>query len=193
MGATRAGLLDVRDDLFVDVDARGDDDDRRPFLEQCDRAVLHLTRRVPLGRDVRDLFQLQGTFERDRQPDVPAEVEEERFVVEALRDVLDRVVGVEEALHLRRQVVQLVEDELDFFFRERVAALGELQADQEEQCDLRGEGLGGCDSDLEAGARVEHGIDLTRDLRAHHVRDRNRARTLFARELHRLDRVARLA
>ena len=42
-------------------------------------------------------------------------------------------------------------------------------------------------------ARVEHGVDLARDLRAHHVRDRDRVRAHLPRELHRLDRVARLA
>ena len=72
-------------------------------------------------------------------------------------------------------------------------ALRELEPDQEEQRDLRGERLRRGDADLEPGARVEHRVDLARDLRAHHVRDRDRARALLARELHRLDRVARLA
>ena len=59
--------------------------------------------------------------------------------------------------------------------------------------DLRGERLRRGDADLEAGARVEHRVDLARDLRAHLVRDRDGARAELARELHRLDRVARLA
>ena len=74
-----------------------------------------------------------------------------------------------------------------------LAALRELEADQEHQRDLRRERLRCGDADLEPGARVEHRVDLARDLRAHHVRDRDRARALLARELHRLDRVARLA
>ena len=114
-------------------------------------------------------------------------------LVVALRDVLDRMVAVEEAPHLVRQVVELVEDELDLVRRERLAVLGELQPDQEEQRDLRGERLGGGDADLETRARVENRVDLARDLRAHHVRDRDRSRAVLARELHRLNRVARLA
>ena len=76
--------------------SRRDDDDGRPLLEQRDRAVLHLAGRVGLGRDVRDLLQLQRALERDRQADVAAEEEEERLLVEALRDLVDRVVAVEE-------------------------------------------------------------------------------------------------
>ena len=42
-----------------------------------------------------------------------AEVEEEGLVHEVLRDLLDRVVAVEELIDLLRQVVDLVEDEGD--------------------------------------------------------------------------------
>ena len=73
------------------------------------------------------------------------------------------------------------------------AVLGELQPDQEEERDLRGEGLRRGDADFEPGARVEHRVDFAGDLRAHHVGDRDRTRALLAGELHRLDRVARLA
>src|SRR3954453_12071355 len=46
MRAARPRLLDVRDDLVVDMDVRRHDDDGRPLLEQSDRPVLHLARRV---------------------------------------------------------------------------------------------------------------------------------------------------
>src|SRR5213595_292607 len=78
--APRARVLDVRDDLVVDVDLRRDDDDRRSLFEQRDRPVLHLARRVRLGRDVRDLLQLQRALERDRKADKAPEVEEERLL-----------------------------------------------------------------------------------------------------------------
>ena len=95
--AAGAHLLDVRDELVVDpIHARRDDDDGRALVEQRDRPVLHLAGRVRLGRDVRDLLQLERALERDRQTDVAAEVEEERPVVEAARDLVDRVVAVEE-------------------------------------------------------------------------------------------------
>ena len=43
-----------------------DRDDRQVLVDQRDRAVLHLARRIALGVDVRDLLQLQRAFERDR-------------------------------------------------------------------------------------------------------------------------------
>ena len=138
-------------------------------------------------------FSLSAPFERHRKPDVAAEVEEEVRVVVALRDLLDRVVAVEELLDLVRQLVDEVEDELDLARRQRLADLRELQRDEVEQRDLRGERLRRGDAHLETGARVEHRVDLARDLRAHHVRDRDRARARLARELERRDRVARLA
>src|SRR5215471_4369584 len=79
--AARPRLLDVRDDLVVDMDVRRDDDHGRPLVEQRDRPVLHLPGGVRLGRDVRDLLQLERALERDREADVAAEEEEERLLV----------------------------------------------------------------------------------------------------------------
>ena len=191
--AARAHLLDVRDELVVDVDVRRDDDDGRVLVEQRDRPVLHLAGGVRLGRDVADLLQLQRALERDREADVPAEVEEERPVGEPLGDLLDRMVAVEEALDLVGQLVDRVEDELALLCRHRPPHLRQLQRDEVEQRDLRRERLRRRDADLEPAACVQHGIDLARDLRAHHVRDRDGVGALLARELHRLDRVAGLA
>ena len=122
-----------------------------------------------------------------------AEIEEERLVGEPLRDLLDRMVAVEELVDLLGQVVDLVEDERELAGRHRPADLRQLQRDEVQQRHLRGEGLRGGDADLEPAARVEDRVDLARDLRAHHVRDRDGAGALLAGELHRLDRVARLA
>ena len=97
VGAAGARLLDVRDDLVVDVDVRRHDDDRRALAEQRDRAVLHLAGGVRLGRDVQNILQLQRALERHRQADVAAEEEEERLLVEALRDLVDRVPALVDA------------------------------------------------------------------------------------------------
>src|SRR5918996_721291 len=186
-------LLDVGDDLVVDVDVRRHDDDRRLLIEECDRPVLHLTGRVRLRRDVGDLLELERALERDRQADVPPEVEEERRVVVAARDLLDRVVGLEEVLDLARELVDEVEDELELARGQRLPDLRELQRDEVEERDLRGERLRGGDAHLQAGTGVEHRVHLARHLGAHHVRDCDGARPLLPRKLERLDRVARLS
>src|SRR5206468_1570221 len=83
--------------------------------------------------------QLQRALERDRKADVAAEVEEERRLVEALCDRLDRVVALQEVLHLLRQLVQPVEDEVDLVRGQRPPDLGEPQREQAEQRHLGGE------------------------------------------------------
>ena len=88
--------------------------------------MLHLTGRVRLGRDVRDLLQLQRALERDRQADVAAEEEEERLLVEPLRDLVDRMVTLEEPLHLRGELPDLVKAELDLVRRQGLARAGKL-------------------------------------------------------------------
>ena len=110
--SARARLLDVGDDLVVDVRVGRDDDHGRVLVQQRDRAVLHLAGRICLGRDVGDLLQLERAFEADRQADVAPQVEEERPVVVALGDLLDRMLAVEERRHPGRELVHLVEDEL---------------------------------------------------------------------------------
>jgi hypothetical protein len=165
----------------------------RVLVEERDRAVLHLPRGVGLGRDVRDLLQLERAFERNGQADVASEVQKERLLVVALGDVLDRVIAVEELRDLVGQVVHRVEDEAVVLGRERAADLRELERDEDQQRHLRGERLRGGHADLEPAARVEHGVDLARDLRAHLVRDRDRRGAGRLREAHGRDRVARLA
>src|SRR2546430_12633996 len=64
---------------------------------------LHLSGRVRLGRNVRDLLQLQCAFERDRQADVAPQVEEERPIVEPPCDVLDRRRSAEHTSELPSQ------------------------------------------------------------------------------------------
>ncbi len=48
----------------------------QPFVNQRVRPVLHLARRIPLGVNVGNLLQLQRAFERDREVDPAAQVEE---------------------------------------------------------------------------------------------------------------------
>src|SRR5262249_48966569 len=98
------------------------------------------------------------------QSDVAAEVEEERLVVEAVGDLVDRMVALQEGGHLCGKRVELVEDELDLVRWDRLAHLGELERDQREQRDLGGERLRRRDPALEAAAREERGVALGCDL-----------------------------
>ena len=81
--AARLRFLDVADHLLEHVIVGGDRDDRHLLVDERDRPVLHLARRIPLGVDVRDLFQLQRAFERDRIVDAAPEIQEIAALVEA--------------------------------------------------------------------------------------------------------------
>ena len=162
-------------------------------VEERDRAVLHLAGRVRLGRDVGDLLQLQGALEADRQADVAAEVEEERLLVMARGDLVDRVVAVEE----RRRSCRAATGSPGAATRSPPAAASRAprraERQQVHERHLRRERLRRRDPHLEPGARVEDAVDLAGDLRAHHVRDAERVRPLLAGEAHRGDRVGGLA
>ena len=71
--ASCLGLLDVADHLLEDVIVRRNGNDRHPFVNQGDRAVLHLARRVSFGMDVGDFLELERPLERDRIVDAAAE------------------------------------------------------------------------------------------------------------------------
>ena len=64
-------------------------------------------------------------------------------------DLLDRMVTVEEGLHLLRRRVELVDDELDLLLGDRPLHLGELQCEQVDERNLGGKRLGGGDAHLE--------------------------------------------
>ena len=105
VGAARADLLDVADQLGEDGPVVGDDHDGRLVVEQRDGAVLHLAGGVGLGRDVADLLELERALEADGEAHAAAEVEEEALVVVPLGDLLDGARAGEELLgelgHLR--------------------------------------------------------------------------------------------
>ena len=124
---------------------------------------------------------------------MPAEVEEERRLVVPLGDLLDRMVAVEVRADLRWQRRDLVEQRPDLLLRQRVPHLGEVERKEIEQRHLGREGLRRGDAHLDPRARVEDPVDLLRDLRAHHVRDRQRPRAALAGQPQRVHRVARLA
>jgi len=62
-----------------------------------------------------------------------------------------------------RDRLQVADQALQLGRVHRVAQLRQLEADQVHGRDLRDEGLGRRDADLEAGTRVQHAVRLTRD------------------------------
>ena len=60
---------------------RRDYHNRHSPVDQGDRAMLHFPRWIPLGMDIRDLLELEGSFQGKRIVDSPSEIEEVRTVI----------------------------------------------------------------------------------------------------------------
>ena len=124
------------------------------------------------------------------------EIEEETIVRKAVGEHVELRIHravVEDALHQVGQTTQLVAD-LRHLLGAEVAAHGsEMQRQQCHQCDLRGERLACRDADLEAGAGVEHAICGPGHSGTHDVGDCDNACSALASDLHRSERVGRLA
>src|ERR1017187_2059350 len=69
--ATGLDLRDVGHHLFPEAPPSGDGDDYGAFVDERDRAVLHLPGRIGLCPDVGELFQFERTLERDGVPHTP--------------------------------------------------------------------------------------------------------------------------
>ena len=68
---------------------RRDHDHRHGLVDQRDRAVLELARRIAFGVDVGDFLELQRAFERDRIGGAAAEIEHVAGFGEIARQRLD--------------------------------------------------------------------------------------------------------
>ena len=107
--AARLGFLHVADHLLEHVIVRRDGDDRHLLVDERDRAVLHLARRIAFGVDVGDFLQLERAFERDRVVDAAAEEQEVGAVVEPLGHLLDGRRRLDRLLDDLRQLQQLLD------------------------------------------------------------------------------------
>ena len=74
--AARLDLLYVALDLVVGRIPRGEHDHRHVLVDERDRPVLHLRRRVTLGVDVGDLLELERALQGDGEVVAAPEVEE---------------------------------------------------------------------------------------------------------------------
>ncbi len=117
--------------------------------------MLHLAGGIPLGVDVRDLLQLQRAFERDRVVNAPAQEKEVAARVKAVADLLNLLVGLEDLFDQQRQVRQRVQMGLPLLRTQRALHPRQVQREQVERHQLRGEGLGGGDANLRARVRVD--------------------------------------
>ena len=189
-------LLDVRDDLVEQTAARGDGHDQRAFLDQRDRTVLQLTRRVRLGADVAEFLELEGALLGHGATHLSPEEEDVAHVLVLLRDRLD-VVSLQRRLgDLVGHQLQVADEVRRFFRIEGAAGLRELQRQQVERGNLGDVGLGRRHADLRPGVGVDHGVGVAGHRRVDDVAHGEHPRLLpFGKRdgFHRVERLAGLA
>ena len=117
---------------------RGEHDDRHALVDERDRPVLHLTRRITLGVDVRDLFQLQRAFERDRVVDAAAEIEKVGSSLKPRGDLLDLRRELQRLLEKLRQLQQRVDVRFRCVGGQRAATCPSRRASRYKRDELRG-------------------------------------------------------
>ena len=192
-GAARLRLLQVRHQLVVHGALRGHRDDREALVDERDGAVLHLAGRIGLGVQVADLLELERALVADGGAHAAAHEQRARRVLARARRLIDgRGIG-QDALHLLGRVGQLVEQQAHLVRLELALHLGKQHGEQRERHHLAQERLGGGHRDLLVGLRVDDAVALARHGRAHHVRDAEHLRALYARVADGGQRVGRLA
>src|SRR6185369_9339998 len=97
-------LPQVRERLVAPGVVRSEHHDRQVLIDQRDRAVLHLPRRITLGVDIGDFLQLQGTFERYRVVQPATQEEKVPRVVKVARQLLDPGLESQRLLDRDRKV-----------------------------------------------------------------------------------------
>ena len=172
----RLHLLHVRAHLRVDVILRRHEHYRHRGIDQRDRAVLHLRRRVALGMDVGDLLELQGTLERGGEIHAPPQVQEIPRVGEARRQRPHFRLERQGARHQLRQLDQAAH-QLPALLRRQPPRPPEIQPQQRQRRDLRRERLGRRHADLGARVQVDPAPALARDGTPHHVDDPHHPRS----------------
>ena len=164
------------------------------LIDQGDRAVLHLGRRIALGVDVADLLQLQRAFQGGGEIELPAEIEEVVALGVFLRDLAHVVVALERLADLVGQFLELVDD----FHAGREAQMpqpAEIEGQHRQQRALRGERLGRGHADFRSRAEIEAAVGFLGDGAADDVADAQRRAALafhFAQGRQRVGRLAAL-
>ena len=95
--------------LFVQPILRRQHDHRHILIDEGDRTMLHLSRSISFGMDIRDFFQLQCAFERNREVDATTEEQEVALLVIPLGNRHDLRLAGEHPLDQYRQPDEAVE------------------------------------------------------------------------------------
>ena len=117
--------------------------------------MFHLGGWIALGMDIRNLLQLQGTFEGHRIILQAPQIQHVVYILVFLGDVLHMAAVVEGPLDFLGDAVKFVDELLAFLVLHRALQFGEAQGQHGHHRHLRGERLGGGNTDFGTGMGVD--------------------------------------
>ena len=127
LAAARRDFLHVGDGLLVEIVARSDDDHRHILVDERDRPVLQLARRIAFGVDVGNFLELERAFQRDRIIDAAAEIEHVARMGDLAGDVGDVLLVLQDLRHVPRRLDQRADQFALLLASDGAAHLGRQQ------------------------------------------------------------------
>src|SRR5215469_3434071 len=180
--------LDVAQRLFVThyragIPAihRGDNYHRQIFIDERDRAMLGLARRVPFGVDIGNFLELECAVHCNRVVDRPPHEHEVIEGLELSGQLFTLGISLENDLQLVGYILEVGNVARQLLLAESAAHLTQVKTKQEEHRHLRGERFRRGNADLGAGEGIKRAIGFAGDGGARHVRNGYRARSFAAR------------
>ena len=165
-----ADFLDVGEGFGVEWAAGGDENGGGVFVDEGDRAVFHFGGGVSFRMNITNFFEFERAFERDGEVDIAPEVQHTFRGCEEGRGLFRPVFEGEGLLDCGGCLFDGFE-QVEAVGEAEVAHAGEVEREQGENGDLRGEGLGARDADFGAGVEVDAAVGFARDGAADGVDD----------------------
>ena len=192
-GIAGAEFFDVGLDFVIQQAGGHKRDGEELAVGQGDGAVLHLASRVPLGVEVADLLELEGSFECEREKEVTPDKKETVPVEVAFAEPMDPVVegiGDDEGFGGVEHRIEFFPEAIGF---DGVALLGDPEGEHPQHHRLGGKCLGAGDPFFDPGAGKEGGVALADDGGVIDVADTEAAQPGTFGHLERFEGVGRLA
>ena len=191
-GAACNDLTDIGDRLFKQRGLGCQSNNESAILDQRNRAMLQLTRRVCLRVDIGNLLQLKGCLESCGIVQTAAEEKDTGAVCIQRSDALHIRLTFERFGDAFRQPLKLSTERTLVADRDQTAHARNLYGNQIQCGKLRGVSLGRCNSDLRAGPGVQDTISFACDRRGDHIYNRDGECTGLLRQTHCSKRISRL-
>ena len=134
--AARSDFLHIGKHFVAHRGFGRDGDHRQVFIDQGDRAVLHLARRIAFGMDIGNFLQLERPFQSDRIVQMAPEIKEVGLAEKLLGGLFDAGRLVQRFADGQRQMRQPFQKRPDKIRSQRPSALADVERQKKERRQL---------------------------------------------------------